>query len=319
MDPRNGISRIMEQETVAKKTKISYPAIGKGRYGAVYLGNLHGDNVAVKIFTSKEEASWSREVRIYQTVMLQHENILRFIAADNKDAGTCTELWLITEYHENGSLFNYLSDTTLNQEALFKIAYSICCGLAHLHTEMIGIRGKPAIAHRDIKSNNILVKKDGSCAIGDLGLAVCYYSKSNTIDIPSNERVGTRRYMPPEVIEDTLNMRSFDAFKNADIYSFGLVLWEVLSRSNITGTPDDYAPCFSEMVPHDPSIEEMRRVVVVGKRRPRLKKEWEIHPFISPICKIIRECWSDNNESRLPVLRVKKTLHSLLHSGDMKI
>lgn len=95
--------------------------------------------------------------------------------------------------------------------------------------------GKPAIAHRDIKSNNILVKKDGSCAIGDLGLAVCYYSKDNTIDIPSNERVGTRRYMPPEVIEDTLNMRSFDAFKNADIYSLGLVLWEVLSRNNITG------------------------------------------------------------------------------------
>ena len=66
-ESRNGISRIMEQQTVAKKTKLSYPAIGKGRYGAVYLGDLHGDKVAVKIFTSKEEASWSREVRIYQT------------------------------------------------------------------------------------------------------------------------------------------------------------------------------------------------------------------------------------------------------------
>lgn len=66
-NPQNGISRIMEQETVAKKTKLSYPAIGKGRYGAVYLGDLYGDKVAVKIFTSKEEASWFREVRIYQT------------------------------------------------------------------------------------------------------------------------------------------------------------------------------------------------------------------------------------------------------------
>ena len=45
-----------------------------------------------------------------------------------------------------------------------------------------------------------------------------------------------------------------------------------------SGTPGEFAPCFSEMVPHDPSLEEMRMVVVEAKRRPRLKKEWEIHP-----------------------------------------
>ena len=40
--------------------------------------------MAVKIFTSREERSWFREAEIYQTVMLRHENILGFIAADNK-------------------------------------------------------------------------------------------------------------------------------------------------------------------------------------------------------------------------------------------
>lgn len=54
--------------------------------------------------------------------------------------------------------------------------------------------GKPAIAHRDLKSKNILVKRNESCAIADLGLAVKHDSVLNTIDIPQNPRVGTRRY-----------------------------------------------------------------------------------------------------------------------------
>lgn len=54
--------------------------------------------------------------------------------------------------------------------------------------------GKPAIAHRDLKSKNILVKKNGMAAIADLGLAVKHDSTTNTIDIPSNHRVGTKRW-----------------------------------------------------------------------------------------------------------------------------
>lgn len=53
--------------------------------------------------------------------------------------------------------------------------------------------GKPAIAHRDIKSKNILVKKCETCAIADLGLAVKHDSILNTIDMPQNPKVGTKR------------------------------------------------------------------------------------------------------------------------------
>lgn len=59
--------------------------------------------------------------------------------------------------------------------------------------------GKPAIAHRDLKSKNILVKSNGTCAIGDLGLAVRHNVTTDTVDIPLNNRVGTKRYMAPEV------------------------------------------------------------------------------------------------------------------------
>ncbi len=50
----------------------------------MWRGRWRGENVAVKIFSSREERSWFREAEIYQTVMLRHDNILGFIAADNK-------------------------------------------------------------------------------------------------------------------------------------------------------------------------------------------------------------------------------------------
>ena len=53
-------------------------------FGEVWLGHWRGEHVAVKVFSSRDERSWSRECEIYQTVMLRHDNILGFIAADNK-------------------------------------------------------------------------------------------------------------------------------------------------------------------------------------------------------------------------------------------
>ena len=49
---------------------------GKGRYGEVWQGQWQGENVAVKIFSSRDEKSWFRETEIYNTVLLRHENIL---------------------------------------------------------------------------------------------------------------------------------------------------------------------------------------------------------------------------------------------------
>ncbi|KAG7249197.1 hypothetical protein CRUP_027064, partial [Coryphaenoides rupestris] len=95
-----------------------------------------------------------------------------FIAADIKGTGSWTQLYLITDYHESGSLYDYLKSSTLDNRAMLRLAYSSVSGLCHLHTEIFGTQGKPAIAHRDLKSKNILVKRNGTCCIADLGLAV---------------------------------------------------------------------------------------------------------------------------------------------------
>lgn len=55
-------------------------------------------------------------------------------------------------------------------------------------------------------------------------------SDTNEVDIPPNTRVGTKRYMPPEVLDETLNRSHFQSYIMADMYSFGLILWEIARR-----------------------------------------------------------------------------------------
>ena len=72
------------------------------------------------------------------------------------------------------------------------LAHSAASGISHLHTEIAGTRPKPAIAHRDIKSRNILVKRDLTCAIADFGLAVRFdrYSSEASHFFGHNNKAG---------------------------------------------------------------------------------------------------------------------------------
>uniref|UniRef100_A0A8C3XYL1 Activin receptor type-1C n=1 Tax=Catharus ustulatus TaxID=91951 RepID=A0A8C3XYL1_CATUS len=308
---------LLVQRTIAR-TIVLQEIVGKGRFGEVWRGKWCGEDVAVKIFSSRDERSWFREAEIYQTVMLRHENILGFIAADNKDNGTWTQLWLVSEYHEQGSLFDYLNRGTVTVEGMVRLALSVASGLAHLHMEIVGTQGKPAIAHRDLKSKNILVKRNETCAIADLGLAVKHDSVLNTIDIPQNPRVGTRRYMAPEILDDAMNVNIFESFKRADIYSLGLVYWEIARRCSVGGVTEEYQLPYYDLVPSDPSIEDMRRVVCEQKLRPSIPNQWQSCEALRVLGRVMRECWRSSGAARLTALRVKKTISQLCVPEDCK-
>ncbi|KAM4795162.1 activin receptor type-1B isoform 6-T6 [Rhinophrynus dorsalis] len=179
--------------------------------------------------------------------------------------------------------------------------------------------GKPGIAHRDLKSKNILVKKNGMCAIADLGLAVRHDSVTDTIDIAPNQRVGTKRYMAPEVLDETINMKHFDSFKCADIYALGLVYWEIARRCSAGGFHEEYQLPYYDLVPSDPSIEEMRKVVCDQKLRPNIPNWWQSYEALRVMGKMMRECWYANGAARLTALRIKKTLSQLSIQEDVKI
>jgi len=310
---------LLVQRTIARQIKL-HERIGKGRFGDVHRGAWYGENVAVKIFSSDEEASWFREARLYQTSLLRHENILGFIASDNKDVGNSTQLWIVFEYHEQGSLYDYLQQFTITITDLVKMMYTTVSGLAHLHMEVIGTEGKPAMAHRDIKSKNILVKNNGTCCLADLGLAVLHTSVNDKIDMPTSQKTGTKRYLSPELLDDTsLGLRGFDTYKRADVYSYGLVLWETAQRTVIRGNVADYQPPFHDMVPPDPPLELMQQVVCVEGKRPTSQPYWQDNETMKVMMKVMKECWYHESAARLTTLRIKKDLFHEVKAMGIKL
>ncbi|CAD5226062.1 unnamed protein product [Bursaphelenchus xylophilus] len=222
----------LNQRTIALNLTM-LELVARGRYGEVRRAIYRDSIVAVKTFYTTEEESWKNERDIYQTQMLNHENILQYVASDiSSNVDALTQMLLITDYHPLGSLYDYLrkSEPLTLKEALGHIQ-SICAGLEHLHNAVhgTGSRRKPQIAHRDLKSKNVIVKRRGVCCIADFGLAV---RLEEDVILPSklNVQVGTKRYMAPEILNNSLNVRNFDEFKMADVYSFALVIWEIINR-----------------------------------------------------------------------------------------
>ncbi|XP_062396374.1 serine/threonine-protein kinase receptor R3 [Sardina pilchardus] len=306
------------QRTMARQISL-VECVGKGRYGEVWRGTWTGESVAVKIFSSRDEQSWFRETEIYNTVQLRHDNILGFIASDMTSKNSSTQLWLITHFHELGSLYDYLQYSSLDPEGCLRMCLSVASGLVHLHTEILSTQGKPAIAHRDLKSRNILVKRNGQCCIADLGLAVIHSQSNDYLDVGNNPRVGTKRYMAPEVLDESIRVDVFESYKQTDIWALGLVLWEITRRTVVNGIVEEYRPPFFDVVPSDPSFEEMRKVVCVDQYRPSLHNRLCSHPILTTIAKVMKECWFQSPPARLTALRVRKTLSKLDQDTDQSI
>ena len=141
------------------------------------------------------------------------------------------------DYHPHGSLLNYLTDHTLSSNECITFLHSISMGLAYLHkhvqTSLDSV--KYIIAHRDIKTGNILVKNDMTCCIGDFGLSVNEIDFKSGNEIPGLE-LGTKRYLAPEILSESIQSEILHSHVMTDIYSFALVMWEVAQRCQWKGT-----------------------------------------------------------------------------------
>mmetsp|Transcript_31719 Transcript_31719/g.48630 ORF Transcript_31719/g.48630 Transcript_31719/m.48630 type:complete len:1000 (-) Transcript_31719:70-3069(-) len=137
--------------------------------------------------------------------ILRHPNIcdLKGVSADAE----C--FCLAYEFCEGGSLLSLLSDSTRFYEYL-PIALDIANGMAYLH--------HLDIIHRDLKPSNVLMTRDHRAKIADFGMSVANTGQELTAE------TGTYRYMAPEVI------RHESYSSNADVYSFGIVLWQLITR-----------------------------------------------------------------------------------------
>uniref|UniRef100_A0A3Q1FUX2 Serine/threonine-protein kinase receptor n=1 Tax=Acanthochromis polyacanthus TaxID=80966 RepID=A0A3Q1FUX2_9TELE len=272
----------------------------RGRFGCVWKAQMMNEYVAVKIFPIQNKESWQNERDVFMTPGMRHENILRYIGAEKRGNHLEAELWLITEFHERGSLSDFLKGNVVSWSELCLISESMACGLAYLHEDIPRHKGegpKPAIAHRDLKSKNVMLRSDLTAVIGDFGLAVRFEPGKPPGE--THGQVGTRRYMAPEVLEGAINFQR-DAFLRIDMYALGLVLWELVSRCKAADGPvDEYMLPFEEELGGHPSLEDLQEVVVHKKMRPVFKELWLKHSGLAQICETVEECWDHDAEARL--------------------
>jgi len=272
----------------------------RGRFGAVWKAQMINEFVAVKIFPIQDRQSWIVEQDIYKLPQMKHENILYFLGAEKRGDNLQAEYWLITSFHEKGSLCDYLKGNLVTWAELCHISQSMAQGLTHLHEELLPTRNedyKPAIAHRDFKSKNVLLKHDLTACIADFGLAITFLPGKGPGD--THGQVGTRRYMAPEVLEGAINFQR-DAFLRIDMYACGLVFWELMSRCSAQEGPiEEYMLPFEDEVGQHPTLEDMQDVVVHKKVRPKFREYWKKNPNLASLCDTIEECWDHDAEARL--------------------
>ncbi|KAL8113001.1 hypothetical protein AgCh_020354 [Apium graveolens] len=192
--------------------------IGRGGFGLVYKGVLgNGTQVAVKTLSTESKQGlreFLTEIDIISNV--SHLNLVKLI-------GCCvqgTNRILVYEYLENRSLDTVLlgsnsKTTILDWEKRSAICKGTARGLAYLHEDIV-----PPIVHRDIKASNILLDKDFTPKIGDFGLAKLF--PDNITHITTQIR-GTTAYLAPEY------MLGGKLTKKADVYSFGVLILEIVS------------------------------------------------------------------------------------------
>lgn len=185
-----------------------------GSFGVVVVrGRFKETDVSVKIFPPEEAFAWRQEMSIYANVVMRHENILHCLGADvlHLEHSGQQQLWLVTEYHPFGDLYDYLKRSPIQGlDQLLSLMRSVVSGLEYLHRETIGVplgQGKAPIAHRNLQSiGSVLMRSNGtSCLIADFTRAVT----KDQLRIMGKrsaklEAVGSVRYLAPELLVSAL-------------------------------------------------------------------------------------------------------------------
>ncbi|XP_047227042.1 bone morphogenetic protein receptor type-2-like [Girardinichthys multiradiatus] len=298
--------------------------IGRGRYGAVFRGSLNERCVAVKVFSSANYLNFSNECSIYQLPLLQqHDNIVRFLTADEKtSADGRPEFLILMEFYPHGCLSQYLSGNTVDWLTCCRMAHGVTRGLAFLHTELYrGEQYKPPVAHRDLTSRNVLVRSDLSCVLADFGLSMkltgTRTSRPGDEETMAISEVGTVRYMSPEVLGGALNLRDCEsALKQVDVYALGLLYWESFRRCSDLFPGEavpDYQLAFQAEVGNHPSFEDMQILVVREKHRPRFPEVWKENSLaLRALKETMEDCWDQDAEARLTAQCAEERLADLI-------
>lgn len=203
--------------------------IGRGGMGAVYLAERadgeYAQQVALKVLSPHLAGpAFAARFRTERQLLAQmnHPNIVRLLDGGVSSSG---EPYLVTEFIEGEPLDAYCDRLRLTPSSRITLMLDVCDAVAHAHRNLV--------IHRDLKPANILVDKSGVVKLLDFGTAKLLDSREQTES--TTLPLLTPRYASPEQLRnDPLNTSS-------DVYSLGLILYEVLAGHRAFDIPNDIA------------------------------------------------------------------------------
>ncbi|KAJ0697738.1 putative protein kinase RLK-Pelle-CrRLK1L-1 family [Helianthus annuus] len=193
--------------------------IGAGGFGKVYKGEVsHSKGRSMVAIKRLNREYGQGDPEFWKEIMMlsryTHSNLISLLGFCDENG----EKIIVYEYASNGSLDRHLSSTALTWTQRLKICLDAARGIAYLHDHR---DTQQRVLHRDIKSANILLDDNWNAKISDLGLSKLGPANQLHTLIFTNV-VGTPGYCDPQYME------TYSLTKESDIYSFGVVLFEVL-------------------------------------------------------------------------------------------
>uniref|UniRef100_A0A1D1ZQR8 Protein kinase domain-containing protein n=1 Tax=Auxenochlorella protothecoides TaxID=3075 RepID=A0A1D1ZQR8_AUXPR len=195
--------------------------LGTGGFGVVHEAVWRGRRVAVKklppvgadaVAGTALHAALRREVELASK--FDSERLVRVLGASTARPES---LCLIMELMEGGNLAQRIHDRhkrRLGYLEILQVAHDVACGLAYLH---------PAVVHRDLKPQNILLDADGRAKLADFGISRVKDPTKSYLSQVTNDN-GTPIYMAPEQLNsDAIN-------EKVDVYALGVILNECYTR-----------------------------------------------------------------------------------------
>ncbi|KAM8794112.1 anti-Muellerian hormone type-2 receptor [Eudromia elegans] len=288
-----------------------------GRFSAVWRGTLHQRPVAIKAFAAGAGGRFAAERAVLALPLMQHRNVARLLGARRPGPRARGGL-LLLQLYPAGSLRHFLRQHVGTWAGSLRLALSLARGLAFLHQEQWrdGLY-KPSVVHRDLSSQNVLVREDGTCAIGDFGLALALPPpRSSARRAVPIRKAGTQRYLAPEILDESLDLRAWGrALRQADVYALALLLWEILSRCQALspGRPvPEFRLAYEAELGASPSPAQLRRLAALERRRPLIPPAWHRAGRVAGgLPELLEDCWDPDPEARLSAERAQQRLQRL--------
>jgi serine/threonine protein kinase len=256
--------------------------VGQGASASVYRGRYRDRVVAVKMMkTNLSKTGFIKEFNreVHTLSHLHHPNLVSFVGATSGD-----RCCIVTEFCAGGTLFSLLHEkknsVKLSWAQRLKMAQDVAAGMAYLHS------ATPPMIHRDLKSLNLLLSEEVRGAKDCPVVKITDFGVTRPADTGlMTGHIGTCHWMAPELL------RNEQYGLPSDVYSFGIVLWEILARE----TP--YQGLQAAQIPV---------LVAVHKRRPDLDAIARSCP--KELKAVMAMCWDDDPARRPSFGEVVKML-----------